>query len=67
MIGETGFFATYKFRPNLIGRASYDFMWVTGMVLAPEQLQFDPNTLIEINTNGTILYQGLSLSLEWLW
>ena len=67
LIGETGFFATYKFRPDLIGRASYDFMWVTGVVLAPEQLQFDPNTLQEINTNGTILYQGLSLSLEWLW
>ena len=67
LIGETGFFASYKFRPNLVGRVSYDFMWVTGMALAPEQLQFTTNTVNEINTNGNILYQGISLSLEWLW
>jgi len=67
LIGETGFFASYKFQPNLVGRAGYDFMWVTGMTLAPEQLQFTTNPVNQINTNGNIFYHGVSLSMEWLW
>lgn len=67
LLGEVGFTATYKFRPNLMGRASYDIIWVTGLALAPEQLQFNTNPVNQINTNGMICYQGLSLSLEWLW
>ena len=67
LIGEVGFQATYKFRPNLMGRASYDFMWITGVALAPEQLQFAANPVNRINTNGTIFAQGVSLGLEWMW
>lgn len=67
LIGETGFFASYKFRPNLVGKASYDFMWVSGVVLAPEQLQFTTNMVNQVNTSGTMLYHGITLSLEWLW
>lgn len=67
LIGEVGFTATYKFRPNLMGRAGYDFMWVTGLALAPEQLQFVPSPVNKINTNGTIFYHGISLGLEWMW
>ena len=67
LIGEVGFQATYKFRPNLMGRAAYDFMWITGVALAPEQLQFVANPANRINTNGTIFSQGVSLGLEWMW
>jgi len=67
LIGEVGFTASYKFRPNWMGRASYDFMWVTGLALAPEQLQFTINPVNRLNTNGTIFYHGPSLSLEWMW
>lgn len=67
LIGETGFFASYKFRPNLVGKVAYDFMWVSGVSLAPEQLQFTTNTVNQINTSGTMFYHGISLSLEWLW
>jgi hypothetical protein len=67
LIGEVGFTATYKFRPNLMGRAGYDFMWVTGLALAAEQLQFEPVPVNTINTNGTIFYHGISLGLEWMW
>ncbi|MBN1396313.1 MAG: hypothetical protein JW959_14915 [Pirellulales bacterium] len=67
LLGETGFFASYKFFPNMIGRAGYDFMWVTGMSLAPEQLQFTTNTVNQVNTNGMIYYHGVSLSMEWRW
>jgi hypothetical protein len=67
LIGEVGFEATYKFRPNLMGRAAYDFMWVTGLALAPEQLQFVADPVNRINVNGGIFSQGVSLGLEWMW
>jgi hypothetical protein len=67
LIGEVGFQATYKFRPNLVGRAAYDFMWVTALALAPEQLQFSADPDERINVNGSIFSQGVSLGLEWLW
>jgi len=67
LIGEVGFEATFKFRPNLMGRAAYDFTWVTGLALAPEQLQMTTSPVNKINTNGMIFMHGLSLGLEWLW
>ena len=67
LIGEVGFEATYKFRPNLVGRAGYDFMWVSGLAIAPEQLQFNTDPVNRINTNGLAFFNGASLGLEWLW
>ena len=67
LIGEVGFQATYKFRPNLMGRVAYDFMWVTGLALAPEQLQFVADPVNRINVNGMVFSQGVSFGLEWLW
>jgi hypothetical protein len=67
LIGEVGFQATYKFQPNLMGRAAYDFMWISGVALAPEQLQFVANPVDRINANGQIFSQGVSLGLEWMW
>lgn len=67
MIGEVGFTATYKFRPNLVGRAAYDFIWVPGVALAPEQLQFNTEPVNKLNTNGLAFFHGVSFGLEWLW
>jgi hypothetical protein len=67
LIGETGFFATFKFRPNLMGRASYDFMWATGVALAPEQLQFISNPINYVNADGVLFCHGMTLGLEWQW
>jgi hypothetical protein len=67
LVGELGFEATYKFRPNLVGRASYDFTWVSGVALAPEQLQFDTKPVNRINANGLAFFNGATLGLEWLW
>jgi hypothetical protein len=67
LIGELSFAGSYKFRPNLVGHASYDFMWITGLASSPEQLQFTVYPVDKINTNGTIFYHGPSLGLEWLW
>ncbi len=67
LIGEVGFEATYKFRPNLKGRAAYDFMWINGLALGPEQFQFIDTPISTINTNGSMFAHGLSLGLEWCW
>jgi hypothetical protein len=67
LIGEVGFEATYKFKPNLMGRAAYDFMWINGLALAPEQYQFTTTPISAINTNGSLFSHGLSLALEWSW
>jgi hypothetical protein len=67
LIGEVGFEASYRFKPNLIGRAAYDFMWINGLALAPEQYQFTYTPMPTINTNGSLFSHGLTLALEWLW
>ena len=69
LVGELSLQATYTFRPNLVGRASYNFMWITGLALGADQLTWslDPAGNNTINTNGTVFYQGPTLSLEWLW
>ena len=67
MVGEVGFSVTYKFRPNLIGRASYDFIWIGGVALAPMQYQFVTDPKPQIDSGGTLFLNGLSLGLEYTW
>ena len=66
-IGEAGLVGTYKWRPNLILRASYDFMWVAGLAIAPEQITYATDPPDSIKVKGLGAYQGLSLGFEWLW
>jgi hypothetical protein len=67
LIGEFGFKADYKFKPNLIGKVSYDFIWASGLALAPEQLDWSYTPTAKINTNGSMFAHGISLGLEWNW
>jgi hypothetical protein len=41
-------------------------MWAVGVALAPEQLKFQPTPSNQVNTNGTVFYQGVSLGLIWM-
>jgi predicted component of type VI protein secretion system len=66
-IGELGLVGTYKWRPNLILRASYDFMWVAGLAVAPEQITYATDPPDQIKVKGLGAYQGFSLGFEWLW
>lgn len=67
LVAEFGFVANYKLRPNLNFRASYDFMWIAGLALAPEQLDFELNAPSQITKDGSIYFHGLSLSAELIW
>jgi hypothetical protein len=67
LVGEVGFEANYRFTPTMTGRVSYDFMWISGLALAPEQLQFVATPGPKLNTNGNIFAHGLTMGLEWNW
>lgn len=64
-VGEVGIAAEYKFRSNMMVQFSYDFMWMTGISLAPEQLNYRLNAPSRINDNGTLHMHGLSAGLIW--
>ncbi len=68
IIGDVGLMVTYKLRPNCLVRVSYDLLFVAGVALAPDQLDFNLSspTTDNINRNGTLFGQGVSLGMEWL-
>ncbi len=68
LLFEIGVAGSYRIRPNMVLHGAYDFMWVTGLALAPEQLTFqiDPPDG-RINKNGHIYSHGLTLDLELTW
>jgi len=67
LLAEVGFVGEYRIRPNMNLRAAYDFMWITGLALAPEQMQFRPDPTSAVNTNGHIFSHGITLTAEWMW
>ena len=67
VIGELSILGNYRIRKDLVVHAGYHFTWITGLALAGEQIQFQPNAPDRINDNGHTLHHGLSGGLEWLW
>jgi hypothetical protein len=66
-IAELGFTAGYQIRRNMVLRAAYDLSWLTGLALAPEQVQGQVGAPASINHNGMLLMQSLSVGLELDW
>lgn len=72
-LAEIGVEGLYRITPNLIFHAAYDWIFITNLALAPEQVnydiarQVDNYTSASVNTNGHAMYHGLTLSLEFLW
>lgn len=64
---EVGVEGTYFITPNWIFHAAYDWMFLTNLALAPEQVDYRVGAAPTINTNGHALYHGLTLGLEWTW
>lgn len=68
--GGFGVGGSYKILPNLVGHVSYDLLWVGDLARAPEQLVFNSvpeSELNNINTKGSIFYNGVSFGLEMDW
>ena len=65
--GQVGVGVNYKFRPNLVGHASYDFIWVGGLALAPEQYQFNSTLTPSLDARSTMFLTGGRIGLEYTW
>lgn len=65
--GEVNIMAAYNFTPDFSVRTSYDIMGLAGVALAPDQVTFNRSPPPRILTDGAILYQSLSLGLEYVW
>ncbi|MBN2477400.1 MAG: BBP7 family outer membrane beta-barrel protein [Pirellulales bacterium] len=65
LMAELGLVGTYKIRPNLVLHAGYEFMWITGLAYAAEQLQFERNPPERINLNGHAYYHGFTMGFQW--
>ena len=67
LVGEVSILGNYRIRHNLVVHAGYHFVWITGLALAGEQIQFQPNAAAQLNDNGHVFYHGISGGLEWIW
>jgi len=66
-MGEVSLVASYRILPRMRAFASYDMMWLDGVALAPEQLDFSLKSPGVINDNGTVFFQGVSLGFDVVW
>jgi hypothetical protein len=65
--GELSVMLAYHFTPNFAARASGDFMWLSGVALAPDQVTFNTSPPPRIDMAGDIMYMALSGGFEWVW
>ena len=63
--GGVSFVGAYRFRPTFGLRISYDFMWVSNLALAQNQITFFPSTPTEMSGSHMLLFQGVTLGFEW--
>ncbi|MEX0585185.1 MAG: hypothetical protein WD176_00985, partial [Pirellulales bacterium] len=59
--------ASYQLRPNLAIRIGYDFMFLQGLALGPQQLEFNTATAPVLRTGNHYFLDGGMLGLEWVW
>jgi hypothetical protein len=68
--GDASVMVRYAIKPDVIIRAGYEVIYLSGLALAPEQLEVNigrdlsPNNM---NDTGTALFHGPSVGLELLW
>lgn len=61
------FNASYKVRPNFIIKASYELLFMSGLALAPEQVNMALDESLTINDGGSMLFQSGRLGFEYNW
>jgi hypothetical protein len=74
-IGQANLLATYRINYQWSLRGGYQFLYVDGVALAPENFNplppnvnnpFNPRKLI-VNTHGSVFYHGWNVGLEYMW
>lgn len=66
-ISDLSFLAGWQIRPNLRLRATYDFMWLTSVALAPSQIRLGGFQPQAISVSNDQMFTGMSLGLEFNW
>lgn len=66
-MGEVNFFASYQVMPRVTVFGGYDLMWLEGVALAAEQIDFALSTPAQVNDNGGVFFQGVSLGGQVVW
>ena len=65
-VSQGGVTLRYHLRPNLSLRAGWEYLFVSGVALAPNNANFNP-TKEQIGVTSDIFYQGVSLGTEYFW
>ncbi|QDV76334.1 BBP7 family outer membrane beta-barrel protein [Botrimarina mediterranea] len=63
---QGGVTARYHLRPNLSLRVGWEFMYATGLALAPNQIDFNPATN-QLHITGDTFYSGVTAGTEFYW
>lgn len=66
-VGDLGLSATWRLTPRITLRSTYDFMWVDGIALAPQQIEQNLNTSSRVIHGNHTVFQGVSLGGEYRW
>lgn len=71
-IGQANLLMTYRFNYQWSGRAGYQFLYVDGVALAPENFnsippQINAPRVTRTNDNGNVFYHGFNIGLEYMW
>ncbi|MEX2189004.1 MAG: BBP7 family outer membrane beta-barrel protein [Pirellulales bacterium] len=67
MVAEVGLIGTYQIRPNVALRCAYDFMYLQGLALAPQQLDFNSAPTPNVRSGSHQFLNGGSVGLEFVW
>lgn len=66
-MGEVTVLASYRLGQRLRVFGAYEMMWLDGVALAPEQVDFTLLSPGRINDNGTVYFQGVSVGFDVVW
>jgi hypothetical protein len=68
-VGELNFTGIYRLTDVWNLRAGYNLIWIAGVALAPDQLDFsdDPAAGNQLSSNGSVFLHGVSCGLEARW
>ena len=66
-IGTGSIVGRYHLRQNWSLRAGWEFMYITGLALAPNQVNFNPAIGQQLDLVGDVLYHGVSIGSEIYW
>ncbi len=67
VIGELGLIMNYRMTDRLTLHAGYDFFWLGGISLAPEQMTYNTNVPAHLINSSFALIQGGTLGFQLSW